>query len=318
MKQKLTIAKQVEHLKSKGVLFNVMNEAEARRILSESTYYFKLKAYAKNYPKDKNGLYENLEFASLYEMSKIDLMFRNFLLKLTLNIEHLIKTKLLSDFSASTEDGYQMVKDFFAKNPKVYDYVATLQSANRNGGNYDIAKHYEDELPLWALAEILQFNDLVWLYRFFYSKHKELLDGKTIESHKMSLDSVKWLRNMSAHNNCILIKLNSFESEGRRHLVKKLASSKKRLEHQARYSLDEMIKNKVAEAFLETWSFFLAICRSEAMREYAKEDLDRFFDYSKKEEKLICRKSNQNIDNFFTFLERASSELFIYRQGLSS
>ena len=48
-KPKLSLDGQIEHLKEKGVLFNIMNEAEAKEYLAQHNNYFKLTAYRKNY-----------------------------------------------------------------------------------------------------------------------------------------------------------------------------------------------------------------------------------------------------------------------------
>ena len=42
MKNKITIDDQINHMKSKGVKFNVMSEDEAKDFLLYKTYYFKL------------------------------------------------------------------------------------------------------------------------------------------------------------------------------------------------------------------------------------------------------------------------------------
>ena len=44
-KPKLTVEEQIEHLKSKGVTFELCDEGEAAHILSEQDHYFRLAAY---------------------------------------------------------------------------------------------------------------------------------------------------------------------------------------------------------------------------------------------------------------------------------
>ena len=74
MEDKLTIDGQITDLVKKGVVFNIMNEDEAKKFLRYNNYYFKLKSYASNYPVNpKTGKYVNLEFAYLVELSKIDI-----------------------------------------------------------------------------------------------------------------------------------------------------------------------------------------------------------------------------------------------------
>ena len=43
MKTKLTIDKQIANLKEKGVIFNIMNENDAKKFLRYNNYYFKIK-----------------------------------------------------------------------------------------------------------------------------------------------------------------------------------------------------------------------------------------------------------------------------------
>ena len=100
MKNKLTIDEQVEDLKEKGTGFNIVNQDDAKKFLRYNNYYFKLKSYAKNYPiNPKNGKYVNLEFAYLVELSKIDMYLRKIILGMCLDIEHVLKTRVLYDIS---------------------------------------------------------------------------------------------------------------------------------------------------------------------------------------------------------------------------
>ena len=50
---KLTIAEQVEYMRDDcGILFNICSEDEAQKFLSERTYFFKVKAFAKDFHKN--------------------------------------------------------------------------------------------------------------------------------------------------------------------------------------------------------------------------------------------------------------------------
>lgn len=55
----LSLGGQIEHLKEKGVLFNIMDESTAKDYLEQHNNYFKLTAYRKNYDKHPAG--ENYE-----------------------------------------------------------------------------------------------------------------------------------------------------------------------------------------------------------------------------------------------------------------
>ena len=74
IKKKLTINEQIEHMKDKGIKFEIISIEDARKYLSQSNYYFKLKSYAKNFNKysstEKNGQYLHLDFAYIKELFK--------------------------------------------------------------------------------------------------------------------------------------------------------------------------------------------------------------------------------------------------------
>ena len=87
---KLNIDEQIAHMRDEnGIKFNLVTENEARLFLLNSTYYFKLKAYAKNFEKyatgAKCGNYIDLEFAYLQDLSTIDMHLRKFIIKSSLD-----------------------------------------------------------------------------------------------------------------------------------------------------------------------------------------------------------------------------------------
>ena len=48
-KKKLNIDEQIEDMKSKGITFDIVNEEAAANFLKYRNYYFKIKAYARDY-----------------------------------------------------------------------------------------------------------------------------------------------------------------------------------------------------------------------------------------------------------------------------
>ncbi len=100
MRSNLSAAEQVAYLRdAKDVKFNYMSEEDAERFLADRNYFFKLKAFAKNYDKrfaggDAKGRYIGLDFAYLVELSRIDKQLRDLVLDLTLDIEHCLKVRI--------------------------------------------------------------------------------------------------------------------------------------------------------------------------------------------------------------------------------
>ncbi len=50
-KPRLSIDEQIQHLKDKGILFNIMDEDSAKQYLKYNNNYYKLTSFRKNYDK---------------------------------------------------------------------------------------------------------------------------------------------------------------------------------------------------------------------------------------------------------------------------
>ncbi len=200
-KKKLTIDEQITDLETKGVTFKYMSKEEAKRFLKYNNYYFKLKHYAKNYPiNPKTKCYVGLDFAYLVELSKIDMYLRKIILEMALDIEHILKTRMLYDMAENEkEDGYGIVQ-------KYYTFSNVRNTINVSADSYSISsdlidKHKEDEdFALWNIVEILPFGKFVELYTMYYQEY----EGYNYSSY---LGSIKFLRNAAAHNSCIISSL---------------------------------------------------------------------------------------------------------------
>ena len=84
----LSSSRLVEHMQEKGIKFEITNPKDARYMLDNINYYFKLASYRVNFPKDENGKYINLDFAYLTDLASIDMQLRDYLLDLSLDIKH--------------------------------------------------------------------------------------------------------------------------------------------------------------------------------------------------------------------------------------
>lgn len=233
MKNKLTIDEQIEDLKEKGVVFNIMNEEDAKKFLRYNNYYFKLKSYASNYPiNPKNDKYVNLEFAYLVELSKIDMYLRKIILDMTLDIEHVLKTRILYDISCNErEDGYNIVEKYFFAYPNTK--LEIIQKANSYNFTSDLAdKHVDDEeYAVWSSVELLSFGKFVELCTLYYQEYNS-------PNYSDYLQSVKFLRNAAAHSNCLLSSIMKPKGEKKFRktiqLTNALANAKKEISEHAR------------------------------------------------------------------------------------
>mgnify|MGYP002544875807 CR=1 FL=1 len=189
-----------------GIKFNIVSEEDAYQFLYESNYFFKIKAFCKNYPKyiqtnsSKKGQYINLEFAYIKELSTIDAIFRKIVLDMVLDVEHFMKVQLIRDISENeNEDGYTII-DSFINTQRPY-LIDEIKSKSKNSYSNELINKYKDQFAIWNFIEIITFGDFISLYEFYYSKYENQynLKGKLLP--------VKCLRNAAAHNNCLLNKL---------------------------------------------------------------------------------------------------------------
>lgn len=213
-KQKLDVIGQVEHMKNKGIKFNIEDESFAINYLSNNTYYFKLKAYGKLYDKynsgDNKGQYLNLEFAYLRDLATVDSLLRKKILSIAIDVEHYLKVKLLQDFNKSNEDGYDVIEAF--KNLDSQHFDKEIKNKSYGRACKDLVEKYKNDFAIWNFVEIISFKDFQELYKLFYSRNKELFClKKNKENFKGEyfylITPVRLLRNAAAHNNCLLIDL---------------------------------------------------------------------------------------------------------------
>lgn len=203
MKEKLTVEQQIQHMKSRGVQFNIVSGEEAISYLTNNTYYFKIKAYAKNYDKyrttEKAGQYVNLEFAYLKDLAIIDMLLRHYILKTSVDLEHTMKTRFLRDFNNSEDDGYHLVQMFLDENPSILD---DIKRKKENSYTKDLSnKLLTDGFAIWNIIELLSLKDFLMLYQRFYMEYPNARTGHDLY---YPMQGVRKLRNATAHSNCLI------------------------------------------------------------------------------------------------------------------
>ena len=189
----------------KGIKFNIVDENQAADFLSSHNYYFKVKAFAKNYSvyvKGENqGKYVDLEFAYIQELSKLDMCLREAILNMALDIEHFLKVRLIRDISENPEDdGYSSVEEFLEWRRNVKDDIA---EKSKDSYCELLIEKYQDRFPVWAFVEVLSFGNLINFCDYYYSNYPS--KGISISNFRI----VKFLRNACAHNNCLINNLSS-------------------------------------------------------------------------------------------------------------
>lgn len=274
-KPKLSIIQQIDHMRDKkGIQFNIITESEALEFLTHSNYYFKLKAFAKNYQKytncksEKYDHYMKLEFAYLKELSTLDAILRKTILKMVLDVEHFLKVQLIADVSEQDkEDGYAIVDKYLTKiKPYLKEEVI---SKSKNSYCHELIEKYKDNFAIWNIIEVLSFGDFIDLYELYYSHYdnKYNLKGKLLP--------IKWLRNAAAHNNCLINNLiPPFSKEIEPNLLVMNTISK--IKHMPRKTRMSKMKNPPIHDIVVLLDVYCTIIKSEKTLLHGLQELSDF------------------------------------------
>ena len=214
----------------KGITFNIISEQDAALYIKDVNNYLRTASYRKNYEKHRlgtlKGKYINLDFAYLTDLSTIDMHLRNILFKMCVNVEHALKTKLISTIEDNPkEDGYSIVESFLLSNPDIIasiekkaDSIFTGQLIEKyfnlcsvflSNSDSNISNLYtrviDQDCPVWVLVELISFGDTLKLIKHYNNIYPDL---KMSCPDSNVLQPIKSLRNACAHNNCLLNNLN--------------------------------------------------------------------------------------------------------------
>lgn len=205
MKQLLSIDELIQHMKNRGITFNEISENDAKQFLQNNNYYMKLAAYRANYDKcdtgKRQGQYKKLDFGYLKELSTIDMYLRYIVMDMCLDIEHVIKVRLIKNITNNpSEDGYDIVRKFIAQD----DNLRILKNIrSHKSGEYckDLIEKYYPYFPVRVFVESNSFGDLLYFCSFY-----EKIYGVQIINNKL-MNTVRDVRNAAAHSNCLLNKM---------------------------------------------------------------------------------------------------------------
>lgn len=208
---KLTIAEQIARLDSRGVTFSEISKNDAKEALGKVNNYFKLTAYRKSFPIGGDGKYIDLDFAYLKYLSKVDMQLRYCLLEMSLDVEHFAKARFMNYITNEpNETGYGLEQEHILWKQAEFGDKAAMVLREKYKGAKDKAdiseycgslyhKHKQD-MPIWALIEVIPFGTFVDLYLFVSKK----LGYKRMTDDAYNMMAINRLRNACAHNNCIV------------------------------------------------------------------------------------------------------------------
>lgn len=174
----MKISEMVPYLKEKNIKFEKMSEKDAEKYLRYNNNYYNVTAYKHNFERyvidgkfvDK---FIDLDFAYLKDLAIIDHRTRLVLFKMTIDIEHYLKIRILNLIEdIEQEDGYRIVNMYLEKDfndekfpKKVHKSIFKKVGSSyyyKVFSKYDIDKDKKlENIPIWEFLEIITFGDFL-------------------------------------------------------------------------------------------------------------------------------------------------------------
>lgn len=300
---KLSVTEQVIHMKSQGITFEMYSEEKAVGYLNENNNYFKLRAYRKNYIKNGSGKYVGLDFAYLRDIAIIDMRLRYCLLEMCLDIEHTARVHIIKAVvDTETEDGYSVVSDFRNVDSNAYEKI--LNRAAKSPYCADLQSKYSDQMPIWALVEMMQFSDLCNFYRFVANR----LNSKDMLNEYYMFQEIRHLRNACAHSNCVLNDLKSVKPSQQRP-DQKMMNSLGKITSISKDVRQRKMSNDHIRQIVTLFYLYSTYVDSMGLKQHHSDQLHEIF-FRRYNEHSNYYKNSEPISSAFVFLQKVIDNWF--------
>lgn len=226
LKEKLSVEEQIDYLKYKGITFNYNSDQLAKDVLANRTYYYKVTAFRKNFSKNEDNKYSNVDFSLLNDLAVIDMHLRYLFIKLSLDIEHNIKSLIIRLITESDEDGYKIIEEY-----KIFELESYREKLKRKNlseqeieeklvsyktidkklieeyksprdYSYDLWNKRKGKPSIWVLIELMSYGQLCFFIKFYTTRRKYKYRELNL-ANSLLFDS-KNIRDSSAHSRPII------------------------------------------------------------------------------------------------------------------
>ena len=201
----MTIEEQVENLKNIGLI--IEDDAYAKRILNDISYFRLMKAYSLNL-KAKNGRYEkNIKFEQIVELYLFNANFRQTIFPEIEKVEINVRCRLANYFS----ERYGVLGYLEADNFENWEYhkafLNDVEEEIRRNFKAPFVKNFRNNyeggnLPIYALVEVFSFGMLSKFYKNMKNPDKKEIAksfGVGYTYFESWLESISYVRNICAH-----------------------------------------------------------------------------------------------------------------------
>ena len=201
----MTIDEQIQNLKSIGLIVN--DEAYAKKILNDISYFRLIKAFSLNL-KTKNSLYyQNVTFEQIVELYLFNANFRQLIFPEIEKIEINMRCRIANYFAEKYGVlGYYDEVNFANE---IYHKAFLKDIEEEISRNYkapfvrNFRENYETgKLPIYALVELFSFGTLSKFYKNMLNEDKKQVAAKFGVGYTYLgswIESISYVRNICAH-----------------------------------------------------------------------------------------------------------------------
>lgn len=217
-----TYDEQIELLKSRGLI--IEDYEFALHALNTISYYDLINRYQRYFMPDGEKFIDNTRIELLYSFSLFDKSIQSFILKYSMFIENIFKTKLAytlaKDFGASESEylsaakyrqSYQNPNGTLTFNSIFLECKKTIldPKITNNPTLYYYKKH--NHVPPWILLKNLSFSNAINLFKLLKDTQRDIIVNELIPNEQIalsdkinfvfcSLEAIRLFRNFAAHN----------------------------------------------------------------------------------------------------------------------
>ncbi len=201
----MTIEEQVENLKNIGLI--IEDDAYAKRILNDISYFRLMKAYSLNL-KAKNGRYEkNIKFEQIVELYLFNANFRQTIFPEIEKVEINVRCRLANYFSERYGVLGYLEADNFENREYHKAFLNDVEEEIRRNFKAPFVKNFRNNyeggnLPIYALVEVFSFGMLSKFYKNMKNPDKKEIAksfGVGYTYFESWLESISYVRNICAH-----------------------------------------------------------------------------------------------------------------------
>lgn len=177
--------------------------------------------------------------------------------------------------------------------------MRNIELKKKDSACADLIHKYESNWAAWNIVEVLSFGDFVKLFELYY----DIYPDKKIKTITNLLWPLKFIRNASAHNNCLLNTLrkpyiHTHLFNNKKNVIepnKELVNLLIKIPSISKDTRKKKIANPIIHDFITTLFLFNEVCTSKALKEKRYKNLLYLLD-----ERFCKHKKYFRNDNVFT------------------